>query len=131
MSLTLDLRLQREGLRPPITSRQLLDLAQECHERWPAGRLFKNRNGNLAVDVDGQFAGWIDLASAGLIGVVSSQPARRSNMELPSFVTVLSRTGTSARAWCDECDFGSNGFVSPREAFDWAYGHVATRHPPT
>ena len=50
------------------------------------------------------------------------------NVLLPEFVSVVSRTGTSARAWCDHCDFGSNGWVSPREAFDWAYGHVRERH---
>jgi hypothetical protein len=47
---------------------------------------------------------------------------------LPEFVTVVSRTATSARGWCDHCDFGSCGWVSPREAFDWAYQHVRERH---
>lgn len=49
---------------------------------------------------------------------------------LPEFVTVMSRTGTSARWWCDDCDWGG-GWVSPREAFDGAYEHVNSRHPKT
>lgn len=50
--------------------------------------------------------------------------------ELPEFVTVTSRTGTSSRWWCDDCDWGG-GWVSPREAFDGAYEHVNARHPKT
>lgn len=47
---------------------------------------------------------------------------------LPEFVNVISRTGTSARWWCDECDW-CGGWASPREAWDGAYRHVQSKHP--
>ena len=55
-------------------------------------------------------------------------PAKPPRPELPEFICVESRTGTSARAWCNNCDFGSM-WVSPHEAFDWAYAHIEDEHP--
>lgn len=48
--------------------------------------------------------------------------------ELPEYLTVESRTGTSARWWCADCDFGGM-WDSPRGAFDGAYEHLEQRHP--
>jgi hypothetical protein len=61
------------------------------------------------------------------IPIYCDNKGRDASPVLPEFVTVESRTGTAARGWCNDCDFGSN-WVSPREAFDWAYTHVEDRH---
>lgn len=43
-------------------------------------------------------------------------------------IVVEGRTGTSVRGWCNQCDYGTGGYVSPREAWDWAYAHAETQH---
>lgn len=47
-----------------ITPMQLRDLAAECASRWPTAELVKNSLGNLAVMVDGEYVGWLDLRTA-------------------------------------------------------------------
>jgi hypothetical protein len=46
---------------PNMTPAQLLAGAQEVAERFPGAELVKNQAGNLAITVDGEYAGFIDL----------------------------------------------------------------------
>lgn len=43
-------------------------------------------------------------------------------------IVVEARTGTSCRGWCNQCAYGTAGYVSPREAWDWAYEHAEKKH---
>lgn len=46
---------------PGMTPAQLLAGAREVAERWPGASLVKNDVGNLAIVVDGEYAGYLDL----------------------------------------------------------------------
>lgn len=46
---------------PGMTPAQLLAGAREIAERFPGAELVKNQVGNLAVMVDGEYAGYLDL----------------------------------------------------------------------
>lgn len=52
------------------TLRAALDAAEE---RYPAARLARNPVGNLAVIVDGEYAGWVDLATGEFNDLRASQ----------------------------------------------------------
>jgi hypothetical protein len=46
---------------PNLTPAQLLNGAREVAERFPAAELVKNQVGNLAIMIDGEYAGYLDL----------------------------------------------------------------------
>lgn len=44
-----------------MTPAQLLAGAQAVAEHWPDAELVKNGVGNLAITIDGEFVGYLDL----------------------------------------------------------------------
>lgn len=49
-----------------ISPEQLSEMAAETLQRWPTATLQKNNVGNLAVEVDGKFVGYLDLRHGGV-----------------------------------------------------------------
>lgn len=46
---------------PNMTPRQLLDAATQLVQECPDAELIKNQIGNLAIERDGEYLGWVDM----------------------------------------------------------------------